>query len=139
MRLGVADRVTITGVVDRDEVPRIASAFDIAIQTALVPYASPICLIEYLGLGLAILAPDQPNHTELLRNGVDAVLYDPVANDGLEKGLDLLCADDALRDQLSQRGPLLVEERRLKWTDHADVVLQRAAAVRRASPLMREV
>jgi len=60
--LRIADRVTFTGVVARKEVPAIAAAFDIALQTALVPYASPLCLIEYLALGKAIVAPYQPNH-----------------------------------------------------------------------------
>ncbi|MDO8770440.1 MAG: glycosyltransferase, partial [Burkholderiaceae bacterium] len=46
--LGVADRLTFTGVVNRARVPALSMAFDIAVQTALVPYASPLCLFEYL-------------------------------------------------------------------------------------------
>jgi glycosyltransferase involved in cell wall biosynthesis len=63
---GVAHKLVFSGVVPRSDVPRSAMAFDIALQTALVPYASPLCLFEYMAMGKAILAPDQPNHHEVL-------------------------------------------------------------------------
>ena len=88
--LGIADRLTFTGVVDRQRVPALCMAFDIALQTALVPYASPLCLFEYLALSKAIVAPDQPNHHEILTDGIDALLYDPLDPSGIEKALDSL-------------------------------------------------
>ena len=86
-RLGVADRLSFTGAIPREQVPALSMAFDIALQTALVPYASPLCLFEYLALGKAIVAPDQPNHHEILTSGVDALLYDPDDLAGIEKAL----------------------------------------------------
>ena len=64
--LGVATRVRFTGVVRREEIPALVSAFDIALQPAANPYASPLKLFEYLALGRAIVAPDQPNIREVL-------------------------------------------------------------------------
>ena len=72
-------------------------AYDIALQTALVPYASPLCLFEYLALSKAIVAPDQPNHHEILEDGVNAALYDPLASRGIESVLDKVLEDSGLR------------------------------------------
>jgi len=117
--LGVADRITFTGVVPRKQVPRLAAAFDIALQTALVPYASPLCLFEYLALGKAIVAPRQPNHQEILSDGVDALLYDPAAATGIEAALDVLCDDAVLRQRLARRAEQVIGERQLTWAHHA--------------------
>ena len=119
---GVSDRVTFTGVIRREEVPAAAAAFDIALQTALVPYASPLCLFEYMALGKAIVAPDQPNHREILRDGIDALLYDPEDPAGIEEALDTLCSDPALRERIAAGACATIAERRLTWIDHAERV-----------------
>lgn len=118
-RLGVADRVSFTGVVPRDQVPALSMAFDIALQTALVPYASPLCLFEYLALGKAVVGPDQANHREILTGGVDAILYDPDDPVGVERALDRLCDDAELRARIGLEGQRLIGQRELTWRQHA--------------------
>lgn len=131
-QLGVADRLSFTGAVPREQVPALSMAFDIALQTALVPYASPLCLFEYLALGKAIVAPDQPNHHEILSSGVDALLYDPADPAGIEKALDALCHDRALRERIAAAASELIARKRLTWRQHACQVaglFDRAGAV----------
>lgn len=118
-KLGVSDRLSFTGVVRREEVPAIAMAFDIALQTALVPYASPLCLFEYLALSKAIVAPDQPNHHEILTNRIDAILYDPDDDQGIEKALDALRANPAMRKQIAYEARRVIEQKNLTWKQHA--------------------
>ncbi len=65
-REGVADRLTISGVVERDDVARHVAAFDIAVLPGVTHYASPLKLFEYLQLGRAIVAPDSENIREIL-------------------------------------------------------------------------
>jgi glycosyltransferase involved in cell wall biosynthesis len=122
-RLGVADRLSFTGAVPREQVPGLSMAFDIALQTALVPYASPLCLFEYLALGKAIVAPDQPNHHEILTNGIDSVLYGPEDPVGIEKALDTLCQDAALRQRVALAAPGVIVRKRLTWRQHARMVV----------------
>ncbi|MBP7203340.1 MAG: glycosyltransferase family 4 protein [Propionivibrio sp.] len=117
--LGVSDRLTFTGVVPREEVPAIAMAFDIALQTALVPYASPLCLFEYLALSKAIVAPDQPNHHEILTNRGDSVLYDPDDDQGIEKALDVLSKDTVLRENVAREAKQVISSKKLTWKEHA--------------------
>ncbi|MHB8947508.1 MAG: glycosyltransferase family 4 protein [Rhodoferax sp.] len=118
-RLGVSDRLTFTGAVPREQVPALSVAFDIALQTALVPYASPLCLFEYMALGKAIVAPDQPNHHEILTSGIDALLYDPNDHAGLETALDDLCHDTALRARVGAAAQQLIARKQLTWRQHA--------------------
>ena len=132
--LGVSDRVSFTGVVPREAVPSMAMAFDIALQTALVPYASPLCLFEYLRLGKAIVAPDQPNHHELLLQGVNAELYAPDDPAGIERSLERLCSDAALRERIAAAAPQVIVEKQLTWPDHARQVAVLFDALR-ARPL----
>lgn len=133
--LGISDRVTFTGVVNRKQVPSLSMAFDIALQTALVPYASPLCLFEYLALSKAIVAPDQPNHHEILTSGVDAILYDPNDPNGIEKALDSLLMDVELRDRVAIAAQGNIAKKQLTWTQHAYKVAALLAGVARSKGL----
>lgn len=123
VKLGAADRLTFTGPVSREQVPALSMAFDIALQTALVPYASPLCLFEYLALGKAIVAPDQPNHHEILTAGVDSLLYDPEDPSGIEKALDILCEDVARRERIAAAAVGVIDRKQLTWNQHAGKVI----------------
>lgn len=117
--LGVSHKLAFTGVVPRASVPAAAMAFDVALQTALVPYASPLCLFEYMAMGKAILAPDQPNHHEVLVNGVDCAMYDPADPGGIESKLDVLLGDAALRQRLGDQARLALRDRGYYWDSNA--------------------
>jgi glycosyltransferase involved in cell wall biosynthesis len=127
-QLGIAHKLKFTGVVPRSSVPAAAAAFDIALQTALVPYASPLCLFEYMALGKAILAPDQPNHHEVLVGGVDSDLYDPADPAGIERRLDVLAGDAALRARLGQAARQALVDRQYVWAGNARRVSDAAVA-----------
>ncbi len=121
--LGIASRVVFTGVVERDEVPTYVSTFDIALQPAVVPYASPLKLFEYLALGRAIVAPDQPNIREVLEDGVNALLFDVDAPAGLTDAIERLARDDALRERLARGARQTIAARGLTWTANAERVI----------------
>jgi glycosyltransferase involved in cell wall biosynthesis len=129
--LGVADRVRFTGVVARDHVPAHVAAFDIALQPAATPYASPLKLFEYMALGLPIVAPAQPNLQEVLRDGEDALLFDPARSDALQAALARLVADAPLRERLGANARRTLLARGYTWVRNAERVValvQRARA-----------
>jgi glycosyltransferase involved in cell wall biosynthesis len=133
-RLGVAQRLVFTGVVPRADVPAAAMAFDTALQTALVPYASPLCLFEYMALGKVILAPDQPNHHEVLDKGVDCEMYEPVAPGSIEAQPDALMADPARRAKLGAAARRTLQSRQFVWAGNARRVAAEAAHLVGAAP-----
>jgi len=128
--LGIGDRLTFTGVVPRTRVPELAMAFDVALQTALVPYASPLCLFEYLALGKAIVAPDQPNHHEVLHAGVDALLYKPDEPGDMERTIEVLVSSPELRARLEAGARASMENGNFTWRRNAERVVKAIEAAR---------
>jgi glycosyltransferase involved in cell wall biosynthesis len=128
-QLGLSDRVTFTGVIHRDQVPDWVAAFDVALQPAVVPYASPLKLMEYLVLGKAIIAPRTPNLLEVLTDGENALLFDADESTGFEQALSRLCTDDALREKLSSGACATIKTLDLTWDGNARRVVGLAASL----------
>lgn len=124
--LGIGARVTFTGVIHRDEVPAWVASFDVALQPAVVAYASPLKLMEYLALGKAVVAPRTPNLCEVLADGDNALLFEADQADGLERALERLCADAALRAQLAAGARASIATRELTWDGNARKVVRLA-------------
>ena len=121
---GIADCVTVTGIVDRDQVPDYVAAFDIALQPSVVPYASPLKLFEYLAMGRAIVAPALPNITEVLTDGENAVLFDPDQADGMLRAIERLCNDGELRRRVAVGARNTIVLRKLTWGNNARRVVE---------------
>jgi len=119
VELGLKDRLRFTGVVDRAVVPDHVAAFDIALQPAVVPYASPLKLMEYLVLAKAIVAPREPNLLEVLDDDRNALLFDGRDPGGLAQALSRLCADPALRERLGRGAEETIERLGLTWDGNA--------------------
>ena len=126
---GVPDRLTITGVVGRDDVARHVAAFDIAVIPGVTPYASPLKLFEYLRLGRALVAPNDENIREILTDGIDALLFDAASGGAMEAALLRLCADPGLRARLAARAPATIEAKSLTWGRNAERVVAIAAGL----------
>jgi len=117
--LGLSDRFTVTGVVQRDAMPAHVAAFDIALQPAVVEYASPLKLFEYMAAGKAILAPDSANIKEVLSDSDDAILFDRNAEDAFMKSLATLVEDTALRARIGAAARAALLRQNLTWADNA--------------------
>ncbi len=118
-RLGIADRLIFTGIVKRDEVARYVAAFDIALQPAVVAYASPLKLFEYLMMGRAVVAPAQPNIMEILSDGKNAVLFDPGQPDAMAKAIERVSHDAELRQRIAVGARASIDEQGLTWQRNA--------------------
>ncbi len=130
--LGLAERFTVTGVVQRRAVAGLVAAFDIALQPAATPYASPLKQFEYMALGKAILAPDQPNIAEILADGADALLFPPKDEGAMGEALDRLVADPALRARLGAAARATLLRQDLTWAGNARRVEEIATQLLRA-------
>jgi glycosyltransferase involved in cell wall biosynthesis len=117
--LNIRHRVSFTGVIAREDVARYVAAFDIALQPAVVEYASPLKLFEYLALGKAIIGPAQPNLMEILTDGQNAVLFDPKAADGMAGAIGKLTSDAALRQRVGENARKTISDKQLTWRENA--------------------
>lgn len=128
--LGVAQQVTITGVVQREAMPEYVAAFDIALQPAVVDYASPLKLFEYMALGKPVLAPDAPNILEILKDGENGLLF---RGDGFGAALGVLVADRDLREQIGRTARETIEREDYTWAGNArrvEKIMERLAGER---------
>lgn len=125
-RLGLGARVVFCGPRRHERIPRLLPAFDIALVPAINPYASPLKLFEYMAAGLAAVAPDQPNLREVLTDGENALLVAPGDGAQLQRALERLVADDALRTRLGARAQQTVIERDFTWIGNARRVVEAA-------------
>jgi glycosyltransferase involved in cell wall biosynthesis len=61
---------------------------------------------------------------EILDDGENAVLFDPVASDGMAKAIGRLSADAALRERMGESARNTITEKRLTWRENAARVVQ---------------
>jgi len=127
--LSLSGRVRFTGVVDRERVPEYVACFDIALQPAVVAYASPLKLFEYLALAKAVVAPRQPNIEEILVDGDNALLFDAAEAGAFERALTRLCNDGSLREKLATAAAATIDRLDLTWLGNARKVGDLAAGL----------
>ena len=116
---GVGEQLTITGVVQREEMPAHVAAFDIALQPAVTAYASPLKIFEYMALAKPILAPATKNIREILQHGENALLFDDEAGAPFDKCLMRLVEDAPLRAKLGAEARASLLRQDLTWTGNA--------------------
>jgi glycosyltransferase involved in cell wall biosynthesis len=117
--LGLAERVTFTGLQPREAIPALVAGFDIALQPLVVSYASPLKIFEYMAAGRAIVAPDQPNIHEVLRDGETAVLFDPAEVGAMWRAIRRLTGDVGLRQRLGEAARVEIARRDYTWRGNA--------------------
>lgn len=125
--LGVTDMLTITGIVDRENIIDYVSAFDVALQPDVVSYASPLKLFEYMALGRAIIAPDTENIREILTNKSNALLFNNKNHDDFLNKIKELCMDNELRERLGKAARSTISERRYYWENNAKYIVRLAS------------
>ncbi len=131
--LNVQDQIHFTGLTGRRQMPGWLTAMDIALQPAVVPYASPLKLIEYLATGKAIVAPAQENIRELLEDGVNALLFSEGNIDDFVGKVRLLSRDTELRRKLGAAARQTVSNKRLTWDSNVKRILSVAEELCAAS------
>jgi glycosyltransferase involved in cell wall biosynthesis len=126
--LGVRSLVQFVGVQPRCAVPGLIQQFDIALQPRAVAYASPLKLFEYMAGGRAIVAPDQPNIREILKDGETALLFDPNQPGTLWSAIRRLAGDPALREKIGTAARCELDQRDFTWQGNAARITGAVAA-----------
>lgn len=119
VELDVMSQVTFAGTIGRKALPEYIAAFDIALQPAVVSYASPLKLFEYMALGKPVVAPDSANIKEILTDGEDGVLFDKSDDNAFDQALTRLVADQDLRRRLGTAARESLRRQGLTWHENA--------------------
>lgn len=122
--LNVKDRFHFTGLVPRSEMPKWLEIINIALQPSVVPYASPLKMLEYMAKGKAIVAPDTANIKELLVDEENALLFEEDNIDSLCQKIKLLVDDEALRSKVEQNAKQSIFDNQLTWDNNAKRIVK---------------
>lgn len=117
-RLGLADRITLTGFRPHGEIPSILRAADLLVMPSVYEELGS-ALVEGLEAGLPIVASRVGGIPDAV--GDAAVLVPPCDPAALAAAIDELLADDARRARLAAAAR--EQARRYDWDDLADEVL----------------
>jgi glycosyltransferase involved in cell wall biosynthesis len=130
--------VRLTGAVAHEDMPANVAACDIGVAPfdvsahaplALGFYWSPLKVFEYMAAGLPVVAPRIARLEAIVRDGEEAVLYDPGDANGLADALARLM-EAALRARLGAAGRARVVSQ-FSWAAHCarlDQALRKACA-----------
>jgi glycosyltransferase involved in cell wall biosynthesis len=126
---GLAERVTLTGVVEHETALALLAATDVCISPHLPNpdssqfFGSPTKLFEYMGLGKAIVAANLGQIGEVIQHERNGLLHPPGDATSAAAAVGRLLADPQLRTRL---GAAAVEDARrsYSWSVHCGRVLE---------------
>jgi glycosyltransferase involved in cell wall biosynthesis len=128
-RRRLADRVKVTGRVRHDWMPTYLEAVDIAVVADdRTGVASPMKLLEYMAMGLTVVAPDLRNMRDLIDDGIDGVLFRPGDLQGLATTIQCLAAAPDLCRELGANARRKIERER-NWRRNAELVMELISGV----------
>jgi glycosyltransferase involved in cell wall biosynthesis len=120
---GLDRYVTITGRQPHERVRLFVAAMDIAVSPRATFYASPMKILEYMGMAKAIVAPDMENIRDILTHMHDGLLFRAEDAGSLAKSLQYLIGDAARRARLGQTARRKIEAQRT-WLHNAQEVIR---------------
>jgi len=105
-QLGIAGRVTFTGLVEPSRVPELLMPADVLVlpnpaSAISTRYTSPLKLFEYMAAGRPIVASDLPSIREIVRDNLNALLVPPGDVTAMAHAIERLLADPSLADRLA--------------------------------------
>jgi glycosyltransferase involved in cell wall biosynthesis len=121
--LGIASRVTFTGLVEPPQVRDLLSRADVLVlpnpaSAISSRFTSPLKLFEYMAAGRPIVASDLPAMREVLTPEVNAVLVEPGSAPALAAGIRRLLSDHDLAARLAAAA--LAAVRDYSWDRRAE-------------------
>ena len=126
--------VVFTGPVEQDRIPEHIAAMDIAVQPSVTEYACPIKIIEYMGMGKCIVAPNQPNIREILQDGINSFLFEPRNEECFKSALLVASECGETRHRIGRNAHQTLHERQYLWSANADKTLKLVRKVAHHKP-----
>ena len=102
--------------VHQDTVPKVLSALDIAVLPGSTDIICPIKVQEYMGMGLATIAPNYACNREVINTGKDGLLFTPFDEQSLANQIEKLHYEPQLRQQLAAKGAIKMRNK-FNWQE----------------------
>lgn len=131
--LGVDRHVLFTGAVPRTEMIDHLALLDVAVLPHSNRFGSPVVLFEFMARGLAIVAPRLDPITDVLRDGVTGMLFEPLDLDRMVEAIDAVLESAELRRRLGETARYRVATEHT-WARNAAEILSMAGFEPPATP-----
>lgn len=105
-RHGMADKVSFTGFLDRAGLAALFARSNVLVFPSQFPEPFGISQVEALAAGLVVVSSGTGGAREIIRDGVDGLLFKPRDSASLAEKLQSLAADGQLFSRLQQQGQL---------------------------------
>lgn len=103
--LGVQDRVRFLGRVSEDNLPKVYAACDVFVLPSVSRLeAFGIVALEAMATGKPVVVADIPGVREVIEDGREGILADPMNPQDLARKIERLLADPDLRAEMGRRG-----------------------------------
>ena len=137
-QLGVSDRVRFLGRVSQENLPKVYAASDVFVLPSVSRLeAFGIVALEAMATGKPVVVADIPGVREVIEDGREGLLAEPVNPQDLAQKIRRLLEDPALREEMGRRGreKVLADFTSEKVADrvlqvYADVLARRPATAR---------
>lgn len=113
------DRFIIIKNVDHDNIYNFINLFDVGVMAQSNDYGSPMKLIEYMGLGKAVIGPDTPAVREIIKNHETGILVNPGDSEDLYLKLSMLIINENERIYLGENARSFIINNKMTWQDNA--------------------
>ena len=119
---GLADRVLLPGRVAHDEIASWIACMDYAVLPNSNRYGSPMKLFEFMGMGVAVVAPDYAPVAEVIGDGHTGWLFPQGETAAcVQRVLDLATQEEERRRVGAAARDYIVRER--QWRNNAEQLL----------------
>ncbi len=126
-RVGIMDRVHFAGFVEKDTLDNYYSQASFFVYPSLSE-SFGFALFDAMSHGLPTIASNLKAYDGVLKNGENALLFEPGNSEELAIRLDELLESHVLRTSLSNNGEMLVKQR-FNWPEIADRVADTYSAL----------
>jgi phosphatidylinositol alpha-mannosyltransferase len=104
-RIGVEDRVRFLGRVSQEGLPKVYAACDVFVLPSVSRLeAFGIVALEAMATGKPVVVADIPGVREVIEDGREGLLTDPINPQDLAEKIRRLLDDPALRQEMGRRG-----------------------------------
>jgi len=115
--------VTFVGHIAAKEVNQYLAVMDITVLANSAWYCSPLKVFEYMAMAKAVVAVATEPVCDMLKDGIEGVLFEPKSEEGFFNALHSLVVDPVLRSQLGIAARQRVEKD-FSWDSNAQKVFR---------------
>ena len=103
-----SDRIIMSGYVK--DVEDLYSIMDVCVHASIDPEPFGLVITEAMAHGVPVIASDRGAPREIINDGVDGFLVDPVASERLASAIISLLSDETLRKRIGERDESVSEK-----------------------------